>query len=198
MTRKQQTEQALAGQAPASASTGRSYRTQAEVCRFLEDQGFRAPSSTVDRHFKRGLFGTNREGVFEERVVLEYARVNLKRKESGKTAEQEDEELARQKRKEEYELVREKRLRERIRREKDQGRLIDRSLLEIELAARAGVLESMIKGEIQKRIRALVHLVGGTPERAGDLLTELNNVVDAALTDYAKTDSFEAVFRADA
>ncbi|MGE4552209.1 MAG: hypothetical protein AB7D57_03800 [Desulfovibrionaceae bacterium] len=170
------------------------FRTLAEVCRFLDGRGWRAPSSTVDRHCKRGLFGANREGVFEERVVLDYARVHLRRRDSGRTAEQEDEDMARERRREELELIREKRLNERIKRERNQGRLIERALLEIELGARAGVLEAFIKGEIQKRVRELVHLVGGSPERAGELLGQLYGVVDTALTDYARTDNFEVVF----
>lgn len=171
-------------------------KTLKDVCRFLENEGFAATNSTVHRHFRRGLFGKI-DGKFDADAVRRYAEQNLKRQKTGKTVAIERAEEDEEKRRYERELVKEKALRERLKRKREQGRLIDRDLLEIELASRAGVLESLLKSEFSKRVRDLVDMTGGRPESARDMLLEVSAIIDSALNTYARTDDFEVIFDAD-
>ncbi|WP_243546399.1 hypothetical protein [Pseudodesulfovibrio tunisiensis] len=177
--------------------SGRTFDSVEAVRRFLSESGFAAARTTVSRHHGKGLFGRNSDGVFEETAVLAYAEAHLKLSGSGKKVSEEDKERSRRKSEAEIALLEEKHLREQLKRRREQGRLVERNELELYVAARAGVLESMIKSEFQKRILEYVELVGGRPGRAKDLLQELNHTLDAALNEYARTDSFEVVFRHD-
>ena len=68
----------------------RTFKTQTEVRRFLDGEGFKVNSSTLSRHCREGALGTNADGLFEIEAVLAYAGRKLKRKESGKTLTKEE------------------------------------------------------------------------------------------------------------
>ncbi len=154
--------------------------TLAAVGRFLKKERFVAPSSTLDRHFKAGKFGLDRDGAFKEKVLLEYAHVHLKKADTGKKQVVEDLSLARRKKvaeakktEEQAELVRYQRL-------KIEKKLVPRGLYEKDLAARmaffsgqldawfpqlAGQCVETFLGEGNSRAEQLVDLVGGDEEK---------------------------------
>ncbi|WP_018126147.1 hypothetical protein [Desulfovibrio oxyclinae] len=172
-------------------------KTIADVRRFLEAEGYTAAHSTVDRHFKQGKFGRNTDGLFDVAALKLYAAANLKRIQSGKTMTQEQQELQDARERAKLELIEEQVKTARLKRRREEGQLIDRNNVMLEIAARAGVLESQFKSSIQSGVLDLIDLVKGNPERAADLMRTLNQLVDEVLTEYANMDPAEVVFDAE-
>jgi len=172
----------------------RSFKTQKDAIAFLVGEGFDSNKSNFSRHTREGKVGKSAEGVFEAEALLAYARLHVKTVDSGKTLSREDKERSKAKADAELELVQEKARRERIKREKEEGRVVSKSDLHVELGSRAGVLDSMLRSALQKRIREFVDIVNGKPSLAGELLSELNATLDQAMNEYARTDTFKVVF----
>jgi len=175
----------------------RRFNTQTEAIGFLVDEGYISNKSNFSRHVREGKVGKSADGVFEAESLLSYAALNVKRADSGKTLSREDKDRASAKAEAELNLIQEKYKRERIKRQREEGKLIDRNKLEIEIGARAGILSSLFKSEVQKRGREFVELVEGKPSKTGDLIHELIDTFDKMATEYASMKTIEVVISDD-
>jgi len=171
----------------------RIFNTQTDAIGFLVDEGYVSNKSNFSRHVREGKVGKSVDGVFEAESLLSYAALNVKRTDSGKTLSREDKDRASAKAEAELNLIQEKYKRERIKRLKEEKKLIDRNKVEIEFGARAGILSSLFKSEIQKGGRELVELVEGKPSKTGDLIQALIDMFDKMATEYASMKNIEAV-----
>ena len=78
------------------------------------------------------------------------------------------------------------------------GQLIDRQEVYELLAARAITLDSDIKGAIAARAIDIISEVEGKPNKAKNLITTLEGILNDAFREYAKTDEIEVMFKAPA
>lgn len=162
------------------------------VSRFLNERHFNAPKSTIDRHFKEGKFGRNKDGEFEEKVLLEYARVHLKEAETGKKREQVDLDRARAKSDAEIQKLQEQGRLARIKRQKLEKKVVPRGLYEKDLAARMAFFSSQLDalfprladecvqlfiGENHGRAAQLIDLVDGDHDKAMELVGYVEKMV---------------------
>lgn len=75
--------------------------------------------------------------------------------------------------------------------EVERGKYIPREDVELELASRALVLESGIKQAVEMNVLDLIHLVEGTPNKSQEFLERFEEMLNAALNEYASTAEFE-------
>ncbi|WP_285906795.1 hypothetical protein [Pseudodesulfovibrio pelocollis] len=159
---------------------------------WLEDEGFIATRSTVNRHHSQGLFSRTKAGVFEEKAVMTYALANLKRAESGKSVTSEERERAERKAEIEFKLRQEQYLRERIKRIREEGGVIDVDQYHQDLAARMAFFSLQLDGFAVKQAEAvvdvmlgkrleraaqLIEVVGGDPDKVRELAAWLERLV---------------------
>ncbi|MCF8094451.1 MAG: hypothetical protein K9J79_03730 [Desulfobacteraceae bacterium] len=78
--------------------------------------------------------------------------------------------------------------------DKDAGKWIAREDLEMEMAARAAVLDQGIRNLVRIRAEDWIHMVGGDTARAGELKAAVNDALDQLMNAYVKTDSFQVMF----
>ncbi|MCG8634206.1 MAG: hypothetical protein MI863_10285 [Desulfobacterales bacterium] len=139
---------------------------------------------------ENGQIRVNEDGSVNESEVREYCKTlkriggdieDLNDIQARKTAK-EVESLELKVKKQEFELDREK------------GKYLPRRDFEAELAARAVVLETGLKHHFNTRVGEWIALVCGKPEKAPDLLQELNTALESELGSYATTRSFQVIF----
>ena len=78
--------------------------------------------------------------------------------------------------------------------DRDQGLWIAREDLELEMAARAAVLDQGIRNLVRIRAEDWISMVGGDPARAGELREAINSALDQLMNQYVKTDAFQVMF----
>jgi hypothetical protein len=171
----------------------RTFKTQTEAIAFLVDEGYASNRSNFSRHTNEGKVGKSADGVFEADVLKAYAKNHVKLIQSRKTLSREDRERADAKADAELIQAQEKAQILRIERQKKEAKLIDRGRVEIEIGARAGIMSSEYKSEVQKRGAEFIELVGGDPRKTGDLIRELTNMFDDIATRYASMKNIEVV-----
>jgi hypothetical protein len=175
-------------------TTQRTFRTLKDVGAFLEGQGFVAKRSTLSRHKKSGRIRPEKSGHYSEKRVLQYARDFLRRAETGLREADENSEIAREKQREEVRKLRAQANAAEFDLDVKRGKYIPRTEVELAFAARAGVLEARLKQLFMARVSDWVFMVGGDAARAQDLLTTLQEELDAAMDEYARTQEFEVEF----
>lgn len=174
------------------AKPQKTFDTVTAVREFLEVEGFIASRSTVNRHHSQGLFSRTKDGVFDEKAVLTYAHANLKRAGSGKTVTQEEKERAERKSEIEFKLSQEKYRRERIKRIREEGGVIDVAAYHQDLAARmaffslqldgfavqqAEAVVDVLLGKRLDRAERIIDMVGGDREKVRELSSWLERLV---------------------
>lgn len=175
-------------------TTQRTFRTLRDVGAFLDDQGFVVSKSTLSRHKKSGRIQPGKDGRYTEKRVLQYARDFLRRKDSGLREADENSEIAREKQREEVRKLRAQANAAEFDLDVKRGKYIPRTEVELAFAARAGVLEARLKQLFMARVSDWVFMVDGDAARAQDLLTTLQEELDAAMDEYARTQEFEVEF----
>lgn len=181
------------GQEPPPVEQVPGFSSLEAVRRFLNGQGYVVSKSTIDRHKKEGKI-RQQGGVFTEDAALRYAKAFLKDANTGKrgdvdTADQQRRFLTARADKAEQEaaLLRLKTL-------EQEGRYLPREKVQQDLAARAMMLRSGFKHLVQSSVGEWVHLVGGDPAKAPELLREVTGKIERMLSDYAGADSVVLVF----
>ncbi len=159
------------------------------VRRFLNVQGFVVSKSTINRHKDEGKIRPGAGGVFTEAVARRYAKDFLRKSATGlregeDTSDQQRRFLSARADKMEQEA---KQLH--LKTLAQEGKYLPRAKVEQDLAARAMMLKNGFKHMIQSSVGELVHLVGGEPAKAQDLMRELTHKVERLLSDYASADS---------
>jgi hypothetical protein len=171
-----------------------SFSSLEAVRRFLNAQGYKVSKSTIDRHKREGKIRPNPSGVFTEASAIKYAETFLVVSSTGQRARDDNSDIQRQRLRALTDKAVEEARTMRLKREAEEGKYIPRSQVQQDLAARAMMLRSGFKHLVQSRVMEWVHLVGGDPTKAPELMREVADRVERMLSDYAGADSVVLAF----
>jgi len=168
----------------------RTFPNRRAVWKWLQETGWQVAQRTVYKHVAAGRLLPNNEGVFTLKAVKKYAQTFLKRADTGKRVQDEQDELQRRKTQLEVEKLEEEVARSKHKREVEEGAYIPRDQLEIELASRAAVLDAGIAHFFQSEAGAWIHLAGGDQRKLPELISVLMAAKDGFMNRYATTKEF--------
>jgi len=168
---------------------------KAEVLRHLQGMGYQISQRTFYRHCKRGKLHKNTDGVYSRRLVKQYVKeAGLYRPGREPDSGGNPEDLAAEKLQAEVEKLKASGARERLKLERERGRLIERDLLYPELAARAVTLDTGFRQMVHVEASMLIQLVGGNLNRQTEFVDYLLQAWNELMNGYASTDEFEVFF----
>jgi len=168
------------------------FRSMLEVTAWLKDNGWKVTKSTVHRHVQQGKLRPDESGRFPVASVRKYAATFLSLKETLQKLD--DEDLNRRKLKCEIERIQEQTRRERLRREIEESKYFPRDRFELELAARAAVIDTLRRNAILSDSAEIVAIVAGDPRRIPDLIQFLLARHDDEMNQYATMKEFHVLF----
>ncbi len=142
-----------------SALPGRVCKTQLDAVDFLRDRGFKVSKSAFGRDLKAGKISTDANGRFEENALLAYA-VALKEP-TATVASQALVSATAEKTSASAEKDRWMAARQKLKYERETGKLISRAEYERNLAARAFFFKNEVRNFIHLHGAAMIHLTGG-------------------------------------
>lgn len=187
-----QEEEAEHGQDELVRGTRENFKNLREVVAYLKGQDWKVSQATVYKHQNEGKIKSEGDGTFTLKHVLRYARGFLMLREAKQKVD--DEELQRRKTKAEIRRIDEQGKFARIKRMVEEGKYILRDQFELELAARAAVLEAGLKYAIQAKAGEWIDAVKGDHERTGDLIRIATDALNLALNEFATMKEFHVVF----
>ena len=165
------------------------FKNVGEVLTYLQEAGRKIGQSKLYDDIAAGLLKkSNRQ--FKRRDVDRYAaKLPLSTTPDGRVKDAED----RQRRKDEAEIrIKEATAkREEIKTAVMEGHYVLREQVDQELAARAMALHSGLKSQFEAAALELVTAVNGQPQKSRALVVALEEVLDTALNEYARTLEFE-------
>lgn len=175
----------------------------ADVLRFIEERCEGASKSTVYRHADSGLVPRLKDGAFTEAGVLQYieAQVSEGKLRWRKGSEPEAKEAAGLQVKKLENALALQALEEeerRIKLARLKGSLVSREDVALDMAARAGALDSRLKHLVRAKVTEWVSMVEGKPTKAQDLRHEMEKALDDLLADYARPGEFTVEFMEEA
>jgi|GEM_PF-1174247 len=172
------------------------FRNALEITEYLQAAGWKVAKSTLYKHLKEAKLRPDIDKKrFSLKAVMMYARSFLVTEATKQKLD--DDLLARKKVKKELEKLEEEIKARRYKRQIEEGKYVPRDIFELELAGRAAVLETSLKGMIQARAGEFVILVGGDENKARDLLREFISELDLTLNEFASTKEFQVLFTSD-
>jgi hypothetical protein len=163
-----------------------------EIIEYLDAEGWKISKSSVYNHAKEGKIRPDIGKNYSMKAVINYAKTHLTTKSTRQKTR--SEELQRDKTLAEIERIKEATLVDKIKRLRSEGELIEKNQVYLELAGRAAVLETDLKGMIQMRAGEFVDIVDGDEKKTGNLVRELTAEVDRVLNDFATTKEFQVIF----
>lgn len=170
-----------------------SFKNKIAVARYIKDQGVRIGKSKLYKDAESGKLRVQADGsVLLSDVDLYIRAYGTPRQKAGDNSDIEflqKEKLG----------LESKKLKEQIAklewdREKEAGRYLLRSDFEMELAARAAVLETSLLQMAQSKAYDWVAVVHGEHSKAADMAAMVTAEIGAVLNDYAATDRFQVIF----
>ena len=169
------------------------FRNKIAVAKYLKDQGVKIGKSKLYKDAEAGKLRVQPDGSVLLSDVELYVRAYLTPRQ--KAGDNQDIEALQ---KEKLELESEK-LKEQIAklawdREKEAGKYLLRSDFEMELAARAAVLETSLRQMAQSKAYDWIAVCKGEHSKANDMAAMVTAEIDAVLNDYAATDRFQVIF----
>lgn len=168
------------------------FKNLTEVAAFLKEQGWKVAQRTVYRHGKEGKILSDPSGIYLLKAVQKYARLHLMMTDTRKKIR--DDELQRNKTAAEVDKTQEQAKLARFKREILEGKYMPREEVNLELAARAGVLQDGLRYRNRTLASDLIQAVGGDQERVADLIRALDDSDRELLNQYASMKEFEVVF----
>jgi len=172
-------------------SSPESFKNIKEVAAYLVRE-YQVTERSVYNHAKKGYLGKKKNGVYTLTQVNKYARDWLTQKDAY--ANTQEEELNRIRIKIDMALKQEQLKAIKFKNEVEQGKYIPREDWERQLAGRAIVLETGIKGAFTAQVGEVVETAGGQTENTGKVLTCLFEIFDDALNQFATPMEFEIEF----
>jgi len=164
-----------------------------EVIEYLAACGWVARKSTVYRHRKEGKFLPKENGKYRQKDIDRYARSFLREAETGQKIKALEDQLQRKKLEQELKNLELEHERKKFQHDKELGKYIEREKMEIELAARAGILEAGLKHWVQSRAADWIRAVGGDVRKAGELINVMIRDLDEHINNYAQAKEYELV-----
>jgi len=170
-------------------------KNRLEAVEWLRDQGYKVGKSKLYNDAKAGRLKVCNDGSIRVSDLEDYvARQGLEPLEQATEPEEGAEDLQREKLKEQLRQLQLDNEKREFERQRLEGKYIPRQDLELELASRAGVLDTGLRSDIKTHARDWVHMVGGRAERVPDLVEAMLDVLDRRLNEYARMDRFEVIF----
>lgn len=160
---------------------------------WLTANGWKIGKSQFYNHCKDGLMRPEQDGTYSLRRLKKYAKLHVRRAETGLLQRDELEKLQERKLKGEVELLEIKKAREEYDLDVRQGKYIAREDVELELAGRAVALLSGLKSLVQTSAVDWIRLVSGDTAQASALIAAITRDVEECLSQYASTAQWEII-----
>lgn len=170
----------------------RYFKNRNAVLGYLKDQGYKIQKTKLYKDSNAGMLRIQSDGTVMLSDVDLYIKAYLLPVKTSEAIESEKlihdrltaevKRLSLQAEKLEFEI------------DKDRGRYIPRDQFEMELAARAAVLEAGIKHLFYSRVSDWIHMVGGDTTKINDLLEEMTRSLDEKMNEYASMEQFQVIF----
>lgn len=168
---------------------------KAEVLRHLHAMGYDITQRTFYRHCKQGKLHKSTKNIFTRRLVQQYVTsAGLYRPGTAPGEGSNTDDLAREKLRVEIKKLDEGGRREALKRKKEEGKLIDRADLYLELAARAVAVDTGFRQMINVEAPTLIAAVKGDVTRQSEFEDLLLGAWNRLLDSYATSDEFEVLF----
>ena len=168
----------------------RTFPNRLAVTKWLQDNGWKVSKSTVYNRIGKAKLLSREDGLFYLKDVKKYASVFLKRKDTGKRLQGEQDDLQRRKTGLEVEKLEVEIARAKHKQKVEEGLYIPRDQFEIELASRATVLDAGIAHFFQSDAATWINLVGGDQRKLPELISVLIAAKDEFLNQYARAREF--------
>jgi hypothetical protein len=171
------------------------FKDRSEAVKYLQEQGYKVKKSKVYADAKKGLLRVQHDGRVLKVDLKAYAISTLDK------VNKQDEALAEQRTVTKVEKQIEKtdaqidRLRFDL--EREMGKYIPKGDFEMEIAARAAVLDIGIRHWIQSFVEELIYICGGDPKAAGEIIEKGNETLDKLMNDFASTKKFQVIILGD-
>lgn len=162
------------------------FENRRQVFLYLKKNGYQVSEAKLYRDFDNKKIRMETDGSVLDVQVSNYIQKHLNSTIEG---------LQDIKNKKEIEKLDEQIAKLRFEREKELGKHIPRKDVELELAARAMVLENGFRHLFTLRAHEWIGMVGGRPEKLPDFLRALNIALDEQLSSYATTKSFKVLIK---
>lgn len=172
------------------------FQAIADVLDYLRTD-WKVTKTSLYRHKNEGKILPQESGAYLKRDVERYAKTWLKKKSTGKKVSEKMDELQREKLERELKLLDLEGRRKELALGKDLEKYIPREQMEIELAARAGVLEAGLKHWVQSRAAEWVRLVEGDSKKVGDLINMMNQDLNEHINSYALSAEHQIIIDAE-
>lgn len=170
-------------------------KNRAEVLRQLQDLGYELTQRTFYRHCQQGKCRVNQDGLYSRRLVKQY----IEAEGIGRMGEPEEEEgpnvaLSIEKLQLENEKLKISNQHAALKFNKDQGLLLDRDALYLEMAARAVALDNGFRQKMEMEASALIVAVKGELSRQMEFIDLIMQTWDELLNSFSTADEFEVLF----
>lgn len=166
------------------------FKSYREIADYLGGLGYRVSKSKIGRDLKALRIDKNSDGIYSQKVILEYAATLERKGDDGAGPA----ELQAKKSAMEIDLLGLKTAKFEFEIDKERGKYILKKDFNAELAARAVVLESGFQHYFATRAREMIAAVGGKIDKTADLLELLNQGLNEQLNVYASQDVFQVLF----
>ncbi len=177
--------------APGSAEA---LKNRIEAVSWLKEQGYKVGKTKFYDDVKAGKVKLKNDGSVPISELERYVRSEGLIPLSRATGHHGEDELSEQKLKKEIEKLDWENRKREFEYERELGNYIPREELELELASRAGVLDSGLRTKIKAHARDWVRLVEGLPDRVPNLVEAISQILDEQLNEFARLDRFQVVF----
>jgi hypothetical protein len=169
------------------------FETIADVLDYLIQSGWKVTKTSLYRHQKEGKILPGPDGTYRQKDADKYARTFLKQKSTGKRIDDKMDEMQRRKLELELQNLELERKRKSFAFDRDQEKYVPKEQMELELAARAGVLDAGLKHWVQSRAAEWIRAVAGDMKKVGDLINLMNHDLDEHINSYASAVDYEVV-----
>ena len=160
------------------------------VLPWLKKNGWKISRAGLYKHRAEGKIRQQVDGTYTRKNIERYARTFLKRKATGRRLRDGIDDLQHRKTGLEVEKLKEEVARAKRRREVEEGAFIPLDEFEVEMVARATVLDAGLSHLFQSQAAAWIQLVGGSPQKLSELIGVLVAAKNNLLNQYARRQEF--------
>lgn len=170
------------------------FKTQTLVLSYLNDQGYKIKKSALSNHIRTGLL-KKKKGSFHQKDVDAYALIQLQEESTGESKSgKRTRKLQERKLREEIGLKREQRLKAEREREILEGKFVLRETVELDLVARAAVIDSGIIHTIRAKVAGWIAMAGGDQSKKAEVMNHALADFRVLVNEFASTENFEVLF----
>lgn len=176
------------------------WKSKAAVLIYLKSEGWDIERQTFYNHTnpKHAHFKLNKEKEgYTKKRVDKYAKEWLVRKDTGLKVDEENDGLLKEKTRREIKKLDLDLEMKQFKFDIEQKKFLPREMVELEIAGRAGVLDSGFNFVVQSNILEFVAIVGGDQKKAPELIDALQKEWNILLAEYARLDDLEIVLAED-